>query len=161
METPINLPVEIPKTTETDRDIATKDLIVETLATDKDVATIEFVKPKTKLFTFTSTILGVNLNNHILLFDNCIFIDVDQNNSFSSLSVAMTQRNSTNIISSAVLTTDPDMRSESIAIALTKSLKTSIPIYVSFNADIKNIGLMDVTTSLINYFKSHPELINN
>lgn len=124
----------------------------------KDVATIEYVQPKTKSFSFTSTVLSVTLRNQILYFDNCIFIVIGEDNTFSCLSVAMKQRNNTNIISSAILSTDPDSRSESIAIALTKSLKTSIPIYVSFNANIETIGLKDVISSLITFFKSHSEL---
>lgn len=124
-----------------------------------DVATIEYVQPKIKTSTFTSTVLGVSLLNQILHFDNCIFVTIGQDNSFSCLSVAMTQRNSANTISSAVFTTDPDSRSESIANALAKGLKTSIPIYVSFNANIETLGLKDVISCLINYFKSHPELI--
>lgn len=125
----------------------------------KDIATIEYVQPKTKSFSFTSTVLGVMLHNQILCFDNCIFIVISQDNSFSCLSVAMTQRNSTNTISSAIFSTDPDSISESIANVLTKSLKTSIPIYVSFNANIETIGLKDVISSLDNFFKSRPELI--
>lgn len=124
----------------------------------KDVATIEYVQPKTKSFSFTSTVLSVTLRNQILYFDNCIFIVIGEDNTFSCLSVAMKQRSNTNIISSAILSTDPDSRSESIAIALTKSLKTSIPIYVSFNANIETIGLKDVISSLITFFKSHSEL---
>lgn len=124
----------------------------------KDVATIEYVQPKTKSFSFTSTVLSVTLRNQILYFDNCIFIVIGEDNTFSCLSVAMKQRNNTNIISSAILSTDPDSRSESIAIALTKSLKISIPIYVSFNANIETIGLKDVISSLITFFKSHSEL---
>lgn len=124
----------------------------------KDVATIEYVQPKTKSFSFTSTVLSVTLRNQILYFDNCIFIVIDEDNTFSCLSVAMKQRSNTNIISSAILSTDPDSRSESIAIALTKSLKTSFPIYVSFNANIETIGLKDVISSLITFFKSYSEL---
>lgn len=131
---------------------------METTERKKDVATIEYVQPKTKSFSFTSTVLSVTLQNQILYFDNCIFIVIGEDNTFSCLSVAMKQRNNTNIISSAVLSTDPDSRSESIAIALTKSLKTSIPIYVSFNANIETIGLKDVISSLITFFKSHSEL---
>lgn len=126
---------------------------------NRNVATIEFVKPKTKSFSFTSTVLGVVLYNQILWFDNCIFVVIGQDNTFSCLSVAMKQRNSKDIISSAIFTTDPDSRSESIANMLTKSLKTSIPIYVSFNANIETIGLKDVISSLINFFKSHLELV--
>lgn len=125
----------------------------------KDIATIEYVQPKTKSFSFTSTVLGVTLYNQILCFNNCIFIVISHDNSFSCLSVAMTQRNSTNTISSAIFSTDPDSISESIANVLTKSLKTSIPIYVSFNANIEAIGLKDVISNLDNFFKSHPELI--
>jgi len=150
--------MKVAKIAESNRNGATVNLNMENSEADEDIATIEFVTPKTKLFTFTSTILGVVLYNHILRFDNCIFITIGQDNCFSSLSVAMTQRNSTNVISSAIFNTDPDIRSESIAITLVKSLKMSIPIYVSFNAAIENIGLISVSTSLINYFKSHPEL---
>lgn len=131
---------------------------METLERKKDVATIEYVQPKTKSFSFSSTVLSVTLRNQILYFDNCIFIVIGEDNNFSCLSVAMKQRNNTNIISSAILSTDPDSRSESIAIALTKSLKTSVPIYVSFNANIETIGLKDVISSLITFFKSHSEL---
>jgi len=124
-----------------------------------DIATIEYVKPKTKMFSFTSEVLGVTLYNQILCFDNCFFIVINQDNKFSCLSVAMTQRNSMDTISSAIFSTDPDSRSESIANTLTKSLKTSTPIYVSFNANIETIGLKDVISSLINYFKSHSEIV--
>jgi len=123
-----------------------------------EVATIEYVQPKTKKFSFMSEVLGVTLYNQILCFDNCFFIVIGQDNTFSCLSVAMTQRNSTDTISSAIFSTDPDSRSESIAKTLTKSLKTSIPIYVSFNANIENIGLKDVISCLINFLKSHPEI---
>jgi len=123
-----------------------------------DIATIEYVKPKTKMFSFTSEVLGVTLYNQILCFDNCFFVVINQDNMFSCLSVAMSQRNSTDIISSAIFSTDPDSRSESIASTLTKSLKSSIPIYVSFNANIEIIGLKDVISSLINFFKSHSEI---
>ncbi|CAH1737249.1 unnamed protein product [Aphis gossypii] len=123
-----------------------------------EVATIEYVQPKTKKFSFMSEVLGVTIYNQILCFDNCFFIVIGQDNTFSCLSVAMTQRNSTDTISSAIFSTDPDSRSESIANTLTKSLKTSIPIYVSFNANIENIGLKDVISCLINFFKSHPEI---
>lgn len=124
-----------------------------------DIATIEYVQPKTKSFSFTSTVLGVALYNKIIRFDNCIFIVICQDNTFSCLSVAMMQRNSTNTISSAIFSTDPDSRSLSIANTLTKSLKTPLPIYVSFNASIETIGLKDVVSSLVNFFKSHPDLI--
>lgn len=123
-----------------------------------DVATIEYVQPKTKSFTFTSVVLGISLYYQVLVFDNCIFITICQDNSFSCLSVSMIQRNSTNTISSAIFTTDPDSRSESIANVLSKSLKTSIPIFVSFNANIEVIGLKDVISCLLLYFKSHPEI---
>lgn len=123
-----------------------------------EVATIEYVQPKTKKFSFMSEVLGVTLYNQILCFDNCFFIVIGQDNTFSCLSVAMTQRNSTDTISSAIFSTDPDSRSESIANTLTKSLKTSTPIYVSFNANIENIGLKDVISCLINFFKSHSEI---
>ncbi|KAF0767650.1 Uncharacterized protein FWK35_00005632, partial [Aphis craccivora] len=113
-----------------------------------EVATIEYVQPKTKKFSFMSEVLGVTLYNQILCFDNCFFIVIGQDNTFSCLSVAMTQRNSTDTISSAIFSTDPDSRSESIANTLTKSLKTSTPIYVSFNANIENIGLKDVISCL-------------
>lgn len=126
---------------------------------NQDIATIEYVQPKTKLFSFTSTVLGVALYNKIMRFDNCIFVVIGQDNTLSCLSVAMMQRNSTNIISSAIFTTDPDSRSQSIANTLTKSLKTSLPIYVSFNANIETMGLKDVVSSLVNFFKSHPDLI--
>eukprot|EP00102_Acyrthosiphon_pisum_P020282 XP_016657492.1 PREDICTED: uncharacterized protein LOC100575785 isoform X2 [Acyrthosiphon pisum] len=95
-----------------------------------DIATIEYVKPKTKMFSFTSEVLGVMLYNQILCFDNCFFVVINQDNTFSCLSVAMSQRNSMDTISSAIFSTDPDSRSESIANTLTKSLKTSIPIYM-------------------------------
>lgn len=124
-----------------------------------DIASIEYVKPNTKSFSFTSTVLGVSLNNQILYFDNCIFITISQNNTFACLSVAMTQRNNKDTISSAIFSTDPDNRSQSIANVLTKNLKTSIPIYVSFNANIEIVGLKDVISSLISFFNSHPELI--
>jgi len=123
-----------------------------------DIATIEYVEPKTKMFSFTSEVLGVTLYNQILCFDNCFFVVINQDNKFSCLSVAMTQRNSMDIISSAIFSTDPDSRSESIAYTLTKSLKTSTPIYVSFNANIETIGLKDVISSLINFFKCHSEI---
>lgn len=123
-----------------------------------DIATIEYVKPKTKKFLFTSEVLGVTLFNQILCFDNCFFVVINQDNTFSCLSVAMTQRNSADTISSAIFSTDPDSKSQSIANTLTKSLKTSIPIYVSFNANIETVGLKDVISSLINYFKSQPEM---
>ncbi|CAI6345135.1 unnamed protein product [Macrosiphum euphorbiae] len=123
-----------------------------------DIATIEYVKPKTKMFSFTSEVLGVTLYNQILCYDNCFFVVINQDNTFSCLSVAMSQRNSMDTISSAIFSTDPDSRSESIANTLTKSLKTSIPIYVSFNANIETIGLKDVISSLINFFKSHSEI---
>lgn len=125
----------------------------------KDIATIEYVEPKTKSFTFTSTVLGENLYNCILPFDNCIFVIITQDNTFSCLSVVMTQRNSTNKIASTIFNRDPDSRSESIGTALTNSLKLSVPIYVSFNANIEIVGLHSVISSLIDYFKSHPELI--
>lgn len=125
----------------------------------EDIATIEYVQPKCKLFSFTSTVLGVALYNQILRFDNCIFIVISQDNTFSCLSVAMMQRNSTNTISSAIFSTDPDSRSESIANTLTKSLKTLIPIYVSFNANIQTIGLKDVVSSVIDFFKSHSDIV--
>lgn len=124
-----------------------------------DIATIEYVKPKTKSFSFSSTVLGVSLYNYILYFDNCIFITIGQNNTFSCLSVAMKQRSNKDTISSAIFSTDPDNRSQSIANVLTKSLKTSIPIYVSFNANIEIVGLKDVISSIINFFNSHPELV--
>jgi len=123
-----------------------------------DIATIEYVKPKTTMYSFTSEVLGVTLYNQILCFDNCFFIVINQDNKFSCLSVAMTQRNSMDTISSAIFSTDPDSKSESIANTLTKSLKTSKPIYLSFNANIETIGLKDVISSLINYFKSHSEI---
>ncbi|XP_026806804.1 uncharacterized protein LOC113549616 [Rhopalosiphum maidis] len=123
-----------------------------------EIATIEYVQPKTKKFLFTSEVLGVTLYNQILCFDNCFFIVISQDNTFSCLSVAMTQRNSTDTISSAIFSTDPDSRSESIANTLSKSLKMSIPIYVSFNANIETIGLKDVILSLINFFESHSEI---
>ncbi|VVC44429.1 Proteasome assembly chaperone 4 [Cinara cedri] len=126
----------------------------------RDIATIEYVESKTKSFTFTSTVLGVNLYNHIIRFDNCIFVVISQDNTFSCLSVAMTQRNSTNTIASTIFNRDPDSRSESIANILIKSLKISVPIYVSFNANIENAGLKCVISCLIANFKSHPELIN-
>lgn len=66
----------------------------------------------------------------------------------------MKQINSKDLISSAIFTTDPDSRSESIANALTKSLKTSLPIYVSFNANIETIGLKDVISHLISYLSA-------
>lgn len=144
---------------ETNRDDAT--IPMESFEPDENSATIEFVKPKIKFFQFTTKTLGIILYNHILCFDNCIFIVIGRDNNFSSLSVAMMQRNSTNVISSAIFSTDPDSRSESIAITLTKSLKTTIPIYVSFNVDIENLGLMDVTSALINYFRCHSEILNN
>lgn len=125
----------------------------------RDVATIEYVQPKTKYFSFTSTVLGVVLYNQILRFDNCIFVVIGQNNTFSCLSVAMKHRNSTNIISSAIFSTDPDSRSESIANTLTKSLNSSIPIYVSFNANIETCGLKDVILNVITFFKTHSELV--
>ncbi|VVC42780.1 Proteasome assembly chaperone 4 [Cinara cedri] len=126
----------------------------------RDMATIEYVEPKTKSFTFTSTVLGVCLYNHIMRFDNCIFVVISQDNTFSSLSVAMTQRNSTNTIASTIFNRDPDNRSESIANLLIKSLKIPVPIYVSFNAKIENAGLKCVISSLIANFKSHPDLID-
>lgn len=125
----------------------------------RDIATIEYMEPKTKSFSFTSTVLGVNLYNCILRFDNCIFIVISQDNTFSSLSVAMAQRNSTNTIVSTIFNRDPDSKSESIGNVLIKSLKISIPIYVSFNANIEIVGLQCVISNLIDYFKSHPELI--
>lgn len=124
----------------------------------QEIATIEYVKPKTKSFSFSSTVLGITLYNKILCFDNCIFVVIGQDNTFSCLSIAMTQRNSTDVISSAIFSTDPDSRSTSIANTLTKSLKSSIPIYVSFNANIETIGLKDVISSLINFFNSHSEI---
>lgn len=128
--------------------------------TNLDTATIEYVQPKLKKLSFTSEVLGVTLYNQILCFDNCFFIVIGQDSAFSCLSVAMTQRNSIDIISSAIFSTDPDSRSESIANTLTKSLKTSIPIYVSFNANIETIGLKDVISSLVNFFKSHVEKVD-
>jgi|UniRef100_A0A2S2R9I5 hypothetical protein len=125
----------------------------------QEIATIEYVQTKTKSFSFTSSVLGVTLYNKILCFDNCIFIVIGQDNTFSCLSIAMTQRNSSDIISSAIFSTDPDSRSTSIANTLIKSLKSSIPIYVSFNANIEAIGLKYVITSLINFFQSHSEII--
>lgn len=124
-----------------------------------EVATIEYVKPKTKSISFISTVLGVSLHNQILCFDNSIFIIICQNNTFSCLSVAMTHRNNKDTISSAIFSTDPDSRSQSIANVLTKSLKTTIPIYVSFNANIEIVGLKDVISSLIQFFNHHPELV--
>lgn len=124
----------------------------------QEIATIEYVKPKTKSFSFSSTVLGITLYNKILCFDNCIFVVIGHDNTFSCLSIAMTQRNSTDVISSAIFSTDPDSRSTSIANTLTKSLKSSIPIYVSFNANIETIGLKDVISSLINFFNSHSEI---
>lgn len=123
-----------------------------------DIATIELVEPKTKMYSFTTEVLGVKLYIQILCYDNCFFVVINQNNRFSSLSVAMSQRNSIDTICSTILSIDPDCRSESIANTLIKKLKTSIPIYVSFNADIETIGLKDVISSLINFFKSHPEI---
>lgn len=122
-------------------------------------ATIEYVQPKIKSFSFTSTVLGVTLQNQILCFDNCYFIVIGQDNTFSCLSVAMKQRHSADLISSAILGIDPDNTSESIANALIKSLKTSIPIYVSYNANIEIVGIKDVILSLKTFFESHPELI--
>lgn len=124
----------------------------------KEIATIEYVQPKTKSFSFTSTVLGVTLFNKILCFDNCIFVIIGQDNTFSCLSIAMKQRNSMDIISSAIFSTDPDSISTSIASTLTKSLKSSIPIYVSFNANIETIGIKYVISSLINFFDSHSEI---
>lgn len=125
----------------------------------RDVATIEYVQPKTKYFSYTSTVLGVVLHNQILRFDNCIFVVIGQNNTFSCLSVAMKHRNSTNTISSAIFSLDPDSRSESIANTLIKSLNSSIPIYVSFNANIETCGLKDVILNVITFFKTHSELV--
>jgi len=125
----------------------------------RDIATIEYVQPKTKSLSFTSKVLNVVLHNQILFFNNGIFVVITPDNSFQCLSVAMKQRNNTNVISSAIFTTDPDSVSESIANVLIKSLKSSVPIYVSFNTIMETIGLKDVISSLITFFQSHSELI--
>lgn len=125
----------------------------------KEIATIEYVESKTKSFTFISTVLGEHLYNYILSFDNCIFVIITQDNTFSCLSVVMKHRNNPNTIASTIFNRDPDSRSESIGNALTNSLKLSVPIYVSLNANIEIAGLQTVISTLIDYFKSHPDIV--